>query len=99
MMAKGKILRTTGIAIIFQPEDKKRNRIAVIHRSLEQRITRYLKGNRDEDNLFRHFDKDILFRHFDKDILNFILIILILTTIFLLVTLLPDPLHTINSFL
>ena len=36
------------IAITF-PEDKKRNRSAVIYRSLEQRITRYLKGNNDED--------------------------------------------------
>ena len=33
------------IAITF-PEDKKRNRSAVIHRSLKQRITRYLKGNK-----------------------------------------------------
>ena len=44
------------IAITF-PEDKKRNRSAVIHRSLEQRITRYLKGNNDEDKLFRHYVK------------------------------------------
>ena len=56
MMTKGKLLRTSYIAIIF-PEDKKRNRSAVIHRSLEQRITRYLKGNKDEDKLFRHYDE------------------------------------------
>ena len=45
------------IAIIF-PEHKKRNRRAVIHRSLEHRITRYLKGNKDEDKLLRHYDED-----------------------------------------
>ena len=56
MMTKGKLLRTSYIAIIF-PEDKKRNRSAVIHRSLEQRITRYLKGNKDEDKLFHHYDE------------------------------------------
>ena len=44
------------IAITF-PEDKKRNRSAVIYRSLEQRITRYLKGNNDEDKLFHHYEK------------------------------------------
>ena len=42
------------IAITF-PEDKKTNRRAVIHRSLKQRITRYLKGDNDEDKLFCHY--------------------------------------------
>ena len=34
------------------PEDKKRNRSAVISRSLEQRIISHLKGYDDEDKLF-----------------------------------------------
>ena len=46
------------IAITF-PEDKKRNRSTVIHGSLEQRITRYLKGNNDEDKLFCHYVKKL----------------------------------------
>ena len=39
------------------PEDKKRNRSAVVSRNLEQRIIRYLKGNDDKDKLFRHYVK------------------------------------------
>ena len=45
------------IAIMTFPEDKKRNRSAVIHKSLEQRITGYLKGNNDEDKLFCYYVK------------------------------------------
>ena len=39
------------------PEDKKRNRSAIISRSLEQRIIRHLKGSNDEGKLFRHYVK------------------------------------------
>ena len=39
------------------PEEKKRNRSAVICRNLEQRIIRHLKGSNDEDKLFRHYVK------------------------------------------
>ena len=45
------------ITLIFT-EYKKRNRRAVIDRSLEQRITIYLKGNKDEDKLFRQLFRD-----------------------------------------
>jgi len=51
-MMQGKLLRTASLSGTF-PEDKKRNRSAVMRRNLEQRITRYLKGNNDEDKLFR----------------------------------------------
>ena len=39
------------------PEEKKRTRSAVIHRSLSQRIINYLKGNVEEDKAFRHYVK------------------------------------------
>ena len=39
------------------PEELKRTRSAVIHRSLAQRIINYLKGNLEEDKAFRHFVK------------------------------------------
>ena len=55
-MKKGKLFSEDYIAITF-PEDKKRNRSALIHRSLEQRITIYLKGNNGED--VRHYVKKL----------------------------------------
>ena len=39
------------------PEDRKRNRSAIIRRNLEQRIIRHLKGNIDEEKTFRHYVK------------------------------------------
>lgn len=39
------------------PEEKKRTRSAVIHRSLAQRIINHLKGNPEEDKAFRHYVK------------------------------------------
>ena len=41
------------------PEELKRTRSAVIHRSLAQRIINYLKGNLEEDKAFRHFVKKL----------------------------------------
>ena len=52
---QGKLLRITFVASTF-PEDKKRSRSTVISRKLEQRIIKiYLKGNDNEDKLFRHY--------------------------------------------
>ena len=39
------------------PEEKKRTRSAVIHRSLAQRIIDHLKGNPEENKAFHHYVK------------------------------------------